>query len=501
MENKSENLIKRPPIITVVGHIDHGKSTLLDYIRKTNIVESEAGGITQHIGAYEVIHKLPSGQEERITFLDTPGHEAFSKMRTRGAKIADAVILVVAADDGVNVQTKEALKTIQDSKTQFVVAINKIDKPNANVDKVKQELANEGIYLEGYGGNIPNVAISAKTGQGVSDLLDTVLLMTEMDSLKKDDSKNGTGVIIESNLDPKKGAIATLIVTNGTLKTGMYLVVDSLVSPIRMMTDSWKNNVKSVNASSPVLVTGFSRPPQIGSVFLSFDNKKDAEASAELNKEVEQKKKDQDDNQKAKLILPLVIKSDFLGTLEAVEKEIKKVETDEVKIRVLNTGVGNINENDMKIGSDRVNPIVIGFNVKIERAAVDLATKLGIDEPKAFNIIYKINEYLEEKIKNRMPKEQTETVIGKVQVLKTFSQEKDRQVIGGRVFEGLVSVAKQVKIYRQQKEIAKGEILSLQIGKTKTKEITTPEPFGAMIESKITIAPGDILEIIDIITK
>ncbi len=474
----------------------------MDYIRKTNIVDREAGGITQHIGAYEVLHELPSGQKERITFLDTPGHEAFSKMRSRGAKIADIVILVIAADDGVNVQTKEAIKTIREAGVSFIVAINKIDKPNANIEKIKQELASNEIFLEGYGGKIPNVAISAKTGQGISELLDTILLMTDMENLLKNDDQNAEGIVVESNLDSKKGNIATLIIKNGALKVGSHMVVDDTVSPVRMMINSRGEKIKEANASSPVQIMGFSKLPQIGSTFNCFENKKEAENAATKNKISTNQQSLKDNAEiKAKLILPILIKADFLGSLEAIEKEIKKLENEEVKIKILGSGVGNINENDIKIVGEKTNPIIIGFNVKMEKSAMDLAEKMAIDKPQIFSIIYNINKYLEEKIKERMPKVLVEEIIGKAQILKVFSENKDKRIVGGKVYEGVILPDKTIKIIRQQKEIARGQILSLQMAKTKAKEIKTGEQFGMMVESKISIAQGDIIEIIDLIAK
>ncbi|MFA5987360.1 MAG: translation initiation factor IF-2 [Candidatus Paceibacterota bacterium] len=503
MQKTEQNLTKRPPIVAVVGHIDHGKSTLLDYIRKSNIVENEAGGITQHIGAYEVVHDFGENRKERITFLDTPGHEAFSKMRVRGAKVADVVILVVSADDKVNVQTLEAVRAIQEANVQYVVAINKIDRPNANIEKIKQEFAENQVFLEGYGGNIPNVLISAKTGQGVPELLDTILLIADMADLKKNDSQPASGVVIESNLDPKKGPVTTLIIKNGTLKTGSYLIVDNLSAPVRMMCDASGAQIKSANASSPVLVMGFSEPPKVGSCFISADDKKEAQAMAETNKD-----KNicaglvSDEVQGTKLTLPILIRSDFLGTLEAVEKEIKKLETPEVKIKVAHAGVGNITEADIKMASTRTNPVIVGFNVKIDRTAIELAEKLGVERPQTFDIIYLINKFLEEKIKERMPKEEIETVVGKAQILKTFgSAGKDKQIIGGRVYEGVIAPNKAIKIIRQQKEIAKGQLITLQSNKVRVKELKKDEQFGAMIESKIDIAPGDLLEIVDVTLK
>lgn len=495
MNPKTET--KRPPIIAVVGHIDHGKSTLLDYLRKSNIVDQEAGGITQHIGAYEILHKTTEGTE-RITFIDTPGHEAFAQMRVRGATIADIVILVVSADDKVNVQTIEAIKTIKEAKVPFVVAINKIDKPNADPERIKQELMTNEVYLEGYGGNISNVEISAKTGQGIPELLDTILLMAELEDLKKNDNTNASGVVVEANIDPKKGALATLIIKNGTLKKGDYVIINGNASPVRMMTDSSGKNTDEVNASSPVLVSGFSEIPEVGSDFVSKHNKKEAEQEAlDQGKKIKiQEDINFTDKEKIKVILPMIIKSDFLGTLEAVEKEVKKIETDEVKIKIISLGAGTINENDIKFASSHQKPVIIGFNVKVDKGAKDLVEKLLIDEPKIFNIIYDILPYLKEHVAKRMPIEASKQPIGNAKVIKNFGGGKDRQIIGGKVTGGIIAVNKKVNIIRNNKIVDQGTITSLQSDRVKAQEVSEGNQFGSIINSKISIAPGDSLEVL-----
>ncbi|HRY62563.1 MAG TPA: translation initiation factor IF-2 [Candidatus Paceibacterota bacterium] len=499
MTNKPQNkTTERPPIITVMGHIDHGKSTLLDYIRKANTVEKEAGGITQHTSAYEVVHEMQSGESKRITFIDTPGHAAFSKMRGRGAKVADIIILVVAADDGVNVQTIEAIKTIQDSKTPYVVAINKIDKPNSDVERTKLDLASNGVFLEGYGGDVPNVPISAKKGDGVSELLDVLLLMAEMAELKKNDGENGEGFVFESNLDSKKGGVATLIIKNGTLRVGDFLIIDGNVTPVRSLENFAGKKIESAIASSPVKIIGFSKLPSVGSDFLSLDNKKEAEKIAETQIPVCAKRAEENyDN--AKLVLPVIIKADFQGTIEAIEKELRKLETDEVKIKIISCGVGNITENDMSLAGGKIKPLIIGFNVKADRDVIELGEKLGA-KPMIFDIIYKINDTIEEEIKTRMPKEEVEKTIGGARILRVFSKQKDRQVVGGTVLSGSIVVGKKVKIIRQKNEIGRGEITELQENKVKTKEVAEGKQFGVTIDSKITIAEGDIIEAFDLVT-
>ena len=487
---------KRPPIIAVVGHIDHGKSTLLDYIRKSDVVDSEAGGITQHIGAYEVIHKTPAGVEEKITFIDTPGHEAFSQMRVRGAEIADIVILVVSADDKVNVQTIESIKTIKDAKVPFIVAINKIDKPTANIENIKQELMANEVYLEGYGGSISTVSISAKTGEGVPELLDMILLMAEMEDLKKDDTGNGSGVIVESSINPKKGSVATLIIKNGTVHQGEYIIVDGITSPIRMIEDQSGKNISSAVASSPVRIMGLAVAPAVGSEFKTFEDKKEAvDMASEQDKKTKEIAQQQDESN-FKVVLPVVIKTDFLGTLEAIEQEIKKLETEEVKIKIVSASVGAINANDIKLASSHDKPIVIGFNVKVDRSVKDLTEKMFLAEPKIFNIIYDIKPYLEEEIAKRMPIPESELPIGTAKVLRNFGGSKEKQIIGGKVLSGVIAVGKKVNISRHGKKIDQGTITSLQESRVKAEVIEEGKQFGSIINSKITIAPADTLEIL-----
>lgn len=494
------NQTERSPIVAVMGHIDHGKSTLLDYIRKSNTVDKEAGGITQHLGAYEVLHKNEAGAEKRITFLDTPGHEAFSKMRSRGAEVADIVILVVAADDGVKVQTLEALKTIEQAKVPYIVAINKIDKPNANIEKVKIDLAAAGVYLEGFGGTVPFVPISAKTGAGISDLLDVMLLVAEMNELKRNSGKNAEGFVIESNLDPKRGGSATLILRDGVIKKGFYLITGKNITPVRYMENSLGQPIDEAEAPSPIKVIGFSEIVSAGSKFRSSQTKKEAEEIAETNAKEALNQKDESRFENARVIVPVVLKADVSGSLEAIEKELLKLETNEAKIKFIIKGVGNISENDIKTASGSLRPLIVGFNVKIDNTAKDTAEKLGL-EPKIFKIIYDIGPIIIKEIEERTPKIEVEETLGKARILKIFSKTKDRQIVGGTVLEGVLILGRKCKILRQNNEIGRGTIVDLQQQKQKTSEVAKGYQFGALIESKITIAGDDIIEVFDIVQK
>src|SRR3990167_2577497 len=348
---KIEVSANRPPVIVVMGHIDHGKSTLLDYIRKASIADKEAGGITQHIGAYEteIEHE---GEKRKITFFDTPGHEAFSQMRMRGATVADIAILVVAADDGVQPQTIEAHNTIKEANLPYIIAINKIDKPGADPEKIKTQLAEKGIYVEGYGGTVPYAKISAKTGEGAPELLDVALILADMENLLADGKQNAEGIIIESNMDPKRGISSTLLIKNGTLKKGMFVLAGKAMSPVRILENFLGQPIEEASFSSPVRITGFSELPVIGDEFKAYADKNEAEKALAQVKEftaiapTQDRGFDQDIGKENKVTIKMIIKTDAAGPLEALEKELMKLKDEEITIEMLKGGVGNINEDD-----------------------------------------------------------------------------------------------------------------------------------------------------------
>lgn len=490
-----KKLSPRPPVIVIMGHIDHGKSSLLDYIRKTNIVAKEAGGITQHLGAYEV-----EWNKKQITFIDTPGHAAFTGMRERGAQVADIAILIVSAVEGVQAQTKEALKTIQNAKIPFIVAINKIDRPEASPDKAKQELAENEVFVEGYGGTVPCVLISAKNGTGIDDLLDTILLVSEMEEFSAHTQANAEGAVIESLLDPKRGATAIMIVRKGTLMAGSFIAVDGAVSPVRILENFLGKPIKQAPPSSSVRLSGLAKVPKAGAEFCTFPTKKEAEAFVNETHEASQKKA-LDGGDGTKLMVPLVIKTDVLGTLEAVEREISKLESDSVGFKTILAGAGSLTEGDIKIAlGGNETPVIIAFHVKVEKAAQDLAEANNISIH-SFDIIYKLTEMLAEELKRRAPKVEVEETVGRAKILKTFSKERDLQVVGGGVISGVISQGKQVKIIRQEHEIARGRIVELQQAKQKAKEVEAGKQFGTRIECKMTIAEGDIIEVFELVQK
>lgn len=487
--------IPRPPVVAVMGHIDHGKSTLLDFIRKSNIVAGEAGGITQHLSAYQVVHTTSEGKEQKITFLDTPGHAAFSGMRVRGADIADIGILVVSAEDGVKAQTLEALRTLQQKDTSFVIAINKIDRPNANVEKTKGELAENGIYLEGYGGDVPFVSISAKTGEGIPELLDMLLLVAELAELSGDPKLPASGIVIESHVHPQKGISATLIIKNGTLHSGMFVVAGDALAPVRIMEDFMGKNIKEATFSSPVGLLGFNKLPVTGSLFTSYTDKKEAEKAAyeygttTLTAGV----KNMEEHSEETVIIPFIIKTSVLGTIEAITHEVAKLNTQAVVVKIIHTGVGNITENDVRAAGGNPHTIIVGFHVAVEALAKDLAER-GQIEIRLFDVIYKLTEWLEQVVKNKTPKITVEEMHGIAKILKTFSANKDSQIVGGTVTKGTIGVGETVKILRHDAPIGEGVIVELQQQKLKVKSVDEGNQFGVTVKSKMEIATGDKLQ-------
>ena len=491
-----QNNIERPPVVVIMGHIDHGKSTLLDYIRKSNIVDTEAGGITQHISAYEVVHKDEKGEAHKITFLDTPGHEAFSKMRERGANVADIAILVVSAEDGVKPQTIEAWKTIESSKTPVIVAINKIDKPGANVEKTKMELAEHEIYLENYGGKIPFAEISAKVGTGVDNLLSLILILAEMENFTGDSEENASGVVIEASLDSKRGIQATILIKNGSLQKDMCVVVEDAMCSTRIMENFLGQKITEATFSSPVRLVGFDKMPQVGGTFVSFGKKREAEECVENCKRDRLYSKDiikKVENESNKKIIPIILKANVSGSLEAIEKEVNKIQNDNAEFRIIQKGVGPITESDIKGISEGENVLVIGFNVKADKNASDLAINRGITI-NSFDIIYKMTEWLAIEMENRRPRVETVETTGRAKILKVFSKAKEKQILGGKVTEGHINLDSIVKIMRRDFEIGKGKIVNLEKNKTKTGEVEEGSEFGIMIESKTEIAQGDVIE-------
>ncbi|MDP3988954.1 MAG: translation initiation factor IF-2 [bacterium] len=479
----------RPPVIVIMGHVDHGKSTLLDYIRHTNVVAGEAGGITQHVSAYEIEHA-----QKRITFLDTPGHSAFSAMRSRGAAVADIAVLVVAADDSVKAQTLEAKKAILDAGIPFIVAINKIDKPGANPMKVKQDLAENEILVEGYGGNISCVEISAKDGTGVPELLDMMLLIAELEELTGDETGPVEGVVIESRKDPKRGATATILIKNGTLERGSYVCAGTACAPVRILEDFAGTAISSATFSSPVLIAGFSTAPDVGSPIVVSANKKDASRVEQHTQAPEEQETTEHGTEKRRV--PVLLKSDAVGTLEAIVSQIEAMGDELVNADIINQGVGEISENDINSIAAGDEPIVVGFNVKIDSRAKDVAQRRGLS-PHIFTIIYELTEYVAEELEKRRPRLFEEVPIGTAKVLKLFGRNKEKQIIGGVVTKGMIRNKMVARVIRNESEVARATILEIQHGKQPVDEVETDLQFGMQLTSRLSIAEGDYLEVLE----
>ncbi|MAJ97301.1 MAG: translation initiation factor IF-2 [Parcubacteria group bacterium] len=498
MTDSTTNIL-RSPVIAVMGHVDHGKSALLDYIRSTNVVELEAGGITQHVSAYEVEHEH-EGVIKKITFLDTPGHEAFAKIRARGASVADIAILVVSAEEGVKPQTLDALRAIQKTGIPYVVAINKIDKPNANPNTTKASLIENEIYIEGMGGDIPFNEVSAKTGEGVSELLDTLLLVAELEELTGDTAIPAEGVVIEAHRDPKKGVAATLIIKNGSLRSGEYIVADNSLAPVRIFENFEGKSIKEASFSSPVRIIGFDSLPSVGSTFRAYQRKKDAElakGTASSNRPVMTALHEEDERH----LIPLIIKADATGTLEAIEHELLKLGNERIVINTILDGVGNVSESDIQTALASTHDVlVVAFNVGIDASARDIAMQ-NEKEIHSFNIIYKLSEWLDEVIKSRIPKMEMEEQIGAAKILMYFSSMKNKYVVGGKVKEGQVVKNRKVRIKRANELIGSGVIKELQSGKQSVDTINEGDEFGAQIEADIALEAGDIIECLEMVVK
>lgn len=484
MQEKNEEKQTRPPIVAVLGHIDHGKSTLLDFIRKQNTVEKEAGGITQKVSAYEVEF---GKSKNKITFLDTPGHEAFCSIREICSKITDLAILVVSAEDSVKKQTLEAIKCLDENQTPFIVAINKIDKPNANIERTKQNLAENNVLVEDWGGKVISVPISAKTGDGVEDLLEMVLLQAEILELETDRNQKAEGFVVETIIDPKKGTSAILVIKNGTLNVGDHLATKESFVAVRNIATIDNKIVEKAWASSPVVISGWKGVPPAGESFYTFKTKNEAEGFVNANNKIQKSTFEKTD----KIDLPIIVKTDNLGSLNAIIYEIEKIVNEKIRIKIISQNIGAITENDIKFAiSSKAE--VIGFNTNCDKNALNLSMRDNVSI-KTFSIIYELIDYLKSRISEMEPKEEKETIIGRAKILKTFSRNKDKQVLGARVEEGEIKSGSTTKILRRENEIGSGRIKELQSQRTKADKVSEGQEFGANVESKIEILPGDIL--------
>ena len=499
VEDLEENLVKRPPIVTVMGHVDHGKTSLLDAIRKTNVTSSEAGGITQHIGAYTV-----NLNGEKITFLDTPGHEAFTAMRARGAQVTDVVILVVAADDGIMPQTKEAIDHCKAANVPMIVAINKIDRPGANIDRVKQELTEHELVVEDWGGDTICVPVSAKMGENIEQLLEMVLLTSEMAELKADPNRKAKGTVIEAQLDKGRGAVATLLIQNGSLHVGDAILVGSTYGRIRAMFDDKGKSIKKAGPSIPVEILGLSEVPSAGDRFIVVKDEKTARNMAEIRK---QKLKDESFHSANRVSLEdlysqiqegtvkelgIIVKADVQGSVQAIKQSLEKLSTEDVKVRVIHGGVGAITETDVTLAAAS-NALLIGFNVRPDSNATALADKEKVDV-KTYRIIYDAIEDVKSAMIGMLEPDYKEVVNGKAEVRQVYKISNIGTIAGCYVLDGKIIRNSEVRVIRDGIVIFESTLASLKRFKDDAKEVNSGYECGLSVEKFNDLKEGDIIE-------
>jgi translation initiation factor IF-2 len=489
---ESSNTQTRSPVIVVMGHIDHGKTTLLDAIRKANVVAREAGGITQHVGAYEIEHN-----GKKMTFLDTPGHEAFRAIRERGARAADIAILVVAAEDSLKPQSLEALKAIEEANIPFIVAANKIDKPEANIEKLKKDLAEHNVLVEDWGGQIPLVGISAKQQTNIEKLLEMVELMAAIAELKTDVSHAASGVVIESTLDARRGASATMIIQDGTLHEGDFVVAGGAMAKGRLIEDFLGNKITEAAASAPVRVVGFDVPPPVGAIFHAYVDKKEAEQAAKDSKKVVERA---DQEVVAdKVVMPIYLKADVAGSLEALESEIRKMDFNTVQLKIVGSGVGAVNESDVKAVANEKNaiePLLLAFNVKIGADGVSAAERYSV-RMGTFTIIYEALDWVRAMLAEIVPKQMTREELGRLDVLRVFRLERGSGVVGGKVIDGDIAKGKKFDVERKGKVIAKGVVDGVESDKQKVESVHKGQMCGLAVSGARDIMGGDVLVVFD----
>ena len=511
-----KNLRPRPPVVTILGHVDHGKTTLLDTIRKTSVVEKEAGGITQHISAYQVKKK-----DQLITFVDTPGHEAFSAMRERGVSLADIAILVVAADDGVRPQTEEVINYLKEKKIPMVVAINKIDKPGANAQKVKQELADREIMIEEWGGNVVSAEISAKQNIGIDELLDMILLVAEVEDLRTDHKRLPLGVVVESHLDPKKGNIATVLVRTGVLKEGQDVVVGKIAGRVRRLEDFKGRQMKEAGPSMPVTVIGLHESPNINDVLQGVIDLKSAKAIQKDFQTVGPQERKMDSQTILKTIedrninrLNIILKTDVQGSLEAIDQIFGTIKSDEVGINYIKQGVGDITESDVKLAQTS-SAVIFGFNIQPTTVAKRLAEMSNV-EIKTYHVIYELVEDIKKRLGDMLGEEVVRTDLGKLKVLAIFKTGKGDMIVGGKVSSGKMVNGENIEVTREparnasparsdaassgeqddaggENSLGRGKLSNLQQNKVNVDEVKEGFECGITFLGEAKIKEGDIL--------
>ncbi|MBQ6373963.1 MAG: translation initiation factor IF-2, partial [Clostridia bacterium] len=499
VEDTEEDLVTRPPVVTIMGHVDHGKTSLLDYIRKTRVTAGEAGGITQHIGAYTV-----ELNGRKITFLDTPGHEAFTSMRLRGAQATDIAVLVVAADDGVMPQTVEAINHAKSAGVQIIVAINKMDKPTADPERIKQQLTEYDLVTTEWGGSIEMVPVSAVTGQGVDDLLETILLTADVEDYRANPNRKARGIIIEAKLDKGRGPVATVLVKNGTLNVGDAIVAGTAFGRVRAMVNDLGERVKSAGPSEPVEVIGFNDVPDAGDQIMAVEDEKLSRQVAEERKDklraalVKTQTKTTLDDLFSQISageikdLNIIIKADVQGSVEAVRQSLEKLSNDEVRVRCIHGAVGAINESDTLLAST-ANAIIIGFNVRPDSNARDMAEREKIDI-RLYRVIYQAIEDVENAMKGMLAPKFKEVLLGHAQVRQTFRVSGVGTIAGAYVTDGKIARNAQIRLLRDNIVVHEGKIDSLKRFKDDAKEVNTGYECGIGIENYNDVKEGDVIE-------
>ena len=493
-----KDLKERPAVVTIMGHVDHGKTSLLDYIRHSHVIDGEFGGITQHIGAYQIENK-----GKKITFIDTPGHAAFTEMRARGASVTDIVIIIVAADDGVMPQTQEAVDHAKAANVPILVAVNKIDKPGANPEKVMNEMAALGLTPDEWGGDVIYTNISCKTGEGIDKLLDNIQLITEMEDLKANPNRYALGTVIESKLDKNVGSTVTLLVQNGTLRLGDPIVVGTTCGKVRTLKDDLGRELVEAGPSSPVEITGLSEVPSSGDRFMAFETEKEAKTIAE-NRRLQAKIKKEKSSKAVTLDdlfdkiqsgikeINVVLKTDVKGTEEAVKNALSKIEVEDVRVKVIRSGVGTITESDIVLAGAS-NAIIVGFNVRPSAKTMEVAKEYNVDI-RLHNIIYKLVEEIEDAMKGMLDPEYEEKIIGTIEVRKLFKFSKVGTIAGSMVTDGIVKLDSKARLIRDGVVVYDGQINTIQKEKDSVKEVKKGFECGITLQNFSDIKEGDIIE-------
>lgn len=500
--DSKEDLVKRPPVVTIMGHVDHGKTTLLDTIRHSKIVSTESGGITQAIGAYQIVHN-----GEPITFIDTPGHAAFTAMRARGTSVTDIVIIIVAADDGVMPQTKEAIDHAKAAKVPIIVAVNKMDKPDANPNKVMEEMAALNITPEEWGGEYPFVKISAQTGQNIDELLETILATAEMLDLKANPNRYAVGSVIESKLDKHVGGVASILIQNGTLRIGDPIVIGTNYGKVRTMKNDLGQDVVSAGPSTPVEITGLQGNPEAGDKFMSFESETQAKEVAEKRKLIARDQKFKKENISLDSLfqaidegtkeINIILKTDVKGSEEALKNSLQKIEVKGIKINIIRSDIGTITESDVVL-ANASNAIIIGFNVAPSPQTKEMAKEYSVDI-RLYNIIYKAIEDMESAMKGMLDPEFEEKIFGRAEVRKIFTFSKVGKIAGSYVTDGFIKSNSKIRVIRDGIVIHDGNIAGLQRGKDSVKEVKKGFECGITLESYSDLKEGDILESYDMV--